>query len=592
MALQNSSKEKSVTHFYSTIHTYAAADNYTKVWDNIIELSILHEDKPNNDAIKLSTNFIIKIFKLLDVEHNNPTNKNTLTGVLNYIEKSSKSEEINNLISEYSSHILYSTIVENNNSLIEAIKPFLNKKNTKIFKSVDLLVRNNNIDSLLQFVDIGVNILKEKQNSSFLLNCFDKGIYDLKFYECLINQYDFDFNRPTESYKIQKMATEKINFFQTLFLSNHLNGKKLFKDFTNSFIDNIDFDINIQENTGYSETTDFFKYLQNITRINIDKENISNNIISNLEFLINKNCFSEKHIAKISSIIFQPEIINKFYDHTIYDSFFKNPILKSNNFNTSDIVRDILKADHSSQIVKNILHEKGTNPTIVLLNSFLSYNKNNKFSPSHPFLYWGSIETVTTDSTFEYMFNLYENDIKQFSENQLKPLFSPIKKKLVKLGIDKAKPTGLFTFFHNLYSPKKIEIQPVSIEKNEDYLIQTIEDSTILLNNNLKEQIKEPEVLTLVNAIQNNIDTYNLSEDYDLNAKHFMLTTLPNLINKSIVNYLEMKSIDIDITTDALTTQLKLLNNKTFAILKNVLEDKENQLNVDQRVTTKLIRKH
>lgn len=477
---------------------------------------------------------------------------------------------------------------------LEIINKYKNSKFLKDYGvTTKFLIKEKNIEKLEALIHYCDE--RNYNNSELIKDCLDGKIEDAQWYNKMIEKYGFDINAIG---KRDKISTQIHSFINMVINYPGEAGLTLCKNILMKNGNIIDFTAKNKQYI-YSRWYEFNIIEFLLTHLKKDDVVDKVEILNKLSLILEYTNLTEQPFSQITNFLLHPEMISIYYQHKVYDSFFKNKILNSNNFDARVVLKKLLEVDNHFyiNIVRNT-NNNTINPTTILLQSFYENVDMSRLQlTDSPIYTWGKYQGKRiNENTLNFLLEKYSEDIATLPANKLNDFNATLTRILIDKGIDiPAKKTFAMRWIHafinlgkniGLFADKKVIEETKPIEKLKTKKIEAVQFNTTLMN-----QIKDESITKYVDAIQLNAEQYRVLIDSHVHYEneHYINNQLPNFLNKAIENYLYFSTMDEKEAKESVMTQLKLLNQKTFKVLNEALEFEKENAAINGRVISRVI---
>lgn len=418
------------------------------------------------------------------------------------------------------------------------------------------------------------NVRNIKSNNCEILRSYAaSNFFDYDFIHKTIQKFDLDIN----SVGNIPGANAKGAFVHTVFGQHDLAGDEFFARFIKNYGTKINFDTLYTTSHGYQG--DVLSYMS-------AQHAIAGNEQLNRYNLVLENCsLTEKNVSQIANTVMGEGFIWQFYNHTVYENLFKNPVFNSSFFDSSAVLKSILDFDHSQTIHNVRSNNKFTvNPTVILLNTFYNNTQCDNMKP-HPFVYWAQGQNKTTyNATLPFLITKYKSDLGQFTAEDFEKIPHYISNDLRASGINVPEKPG---FFSKLFGSKKADSPVVIAPIQEIKVVEELAFNTVLL-----DKVTDPDVKRYIESIQLNAEQYTVVFNHNIayESEHYVKNLLPKFLNKTVENYLHFSTMDESEAKENVLVQLKLLNKKTFEVLNEGLQEEKEEVLRNGRIQNRILK--
>lgn len=408
------------------------------------------------------------------------------------------------------------------------------------------------------------------------------GVRNYDFLKNLIEKYNLDINNAGTTLGFQG----SISFVHMVASYDGTMGSKFFHKLIEDFSHQINFDMN---SLGPDLTVKF----NLIGTIFCCKLNSSEKL-DRLRTILEHCDVSVKYIGQISNWLMEKKYYCYYYDHPIYDLLFSNKNFNSDFFDREAILNKIIISDNEKEFI-DARNTFKVNPTNVMLSKFFNLAKPVIPMNKHPFITWieNQSESFSKD-TLKSLVNHYGNDLLELDFGKV-VINNHVIKALEGFGFAYSKPSRWKVMLHRYGDARRVHLIRINqssanediIEKNKIVINPLINNSAITLI----DQITDLDVKKLIEAVHFNYQQYHaLGRNRMMDdTVHYMTELLPKFLKTTIDNYLYLSMSDTDNAKEEALIQLKLLNRKAFAVLKEELENDHKDMEYKNAIHKKVI---
>lgn len=438
-----------------------------------------------------------------------------------------------------------------------------------------------------------------KTHSSKLLYKLHEHVVSYEQLSYFINKYQLDINTAYQSYSDvpDSGVFRKQSFAHHYINSNGSGSNQNALRFIADFGDKINLDNTVDYyrilSKKHIHTEDVFHYMK-------DNKSISGlDILQRYSALLEHCHFQEKHIVSLADVVMKSANLVTYSQNSFYQTFFSQPLFKSNLIDKSIFLDAIFNADVSENNREAFLkNNQSSNPVSFVLQTFLQQvDLSNTSFVKNPLVLWAEKQNKKyfSGTMFSLLYDKFGSNLQSLSLQDTANISN--KELLVQFeqkGIKIEKKQGfLKSFFGNndntsieptpaiAVEEKKVE-QPVGTSKQE------------VFNHELYKRVNDNDLKQYIEAILLNAEQFNFLCDTQsqMENDHYMNSLLPKFLNKTVENYLYFATMNEQEAKLNAMTQLQLLNKKTFSVLNADLENAKEMAERDNRVHTAIIKQY
>lgn len=421
-------------------------------------------------------------------------------------------------------------------------------------------------------------------HSEILRIIFNSGVRNYDYITKLIKKYNWDINGIGSTLE---MKTET-SFVHMVASGDGTISSQFFNKCVEEFNNQINFDI--QTTNEYQTKLNLFDVILRSSLSSVQK-------LDRLKTILEHCDVSVKHIGYICQLLIDKEYYCNHYDHKIYDALFAHDNFNSEFFDREAILNKIVKNDTIRGVIRIRKNNNYTvNPTSLILSKIFNLAKPAVAMNKHPFITWieGQNDNFSKDTLksliYHYGDDLLALDLRKIQVNYL------VKSAIEEFGLIYPKSPSWRVMLSRDSEKKKMRLIRISHNNNQEEVIS--QEKKVQLNiavDNISialiEQVKDIDVKKLIESVHFNYQQYHslgANRMMDDNV-HYMTELLPKFLKTTLDNYLYLSMSDMENAKEEALVQLKLLNRKTFLILKDELERDDKDMEYKNAVHKKLM---
>lgn len=418
-----------------------------------------------------------------------------------------------------------------------------------------------------------------------------------------INKYNLDINATYQSYSD---VPDSGLFRKQSFAHHYINSSGSGSNqnsllFIADFGDKISLDNTVDYyrilSKKHIHTEDVFHYMK-------DNKSISGlDILQRYSALLEHCHFQEKHIVSLADVVMKSANLVTYSQNSFYQTFFSQPLFKSNLIDKSIFLNAIFNADVSENNREAFLkNNQSSNPVSFVLQTFLQQvDLSNTIFVKNPLLLWAEKQNrkYFSGAMLSLLYEKFGNNIQSLSLQDIANISN--KELLVQFeqkGIKIEKKQGFLKSFFGT-SDNSISSEPVAqISSTRAEEIKAEQPITVskqeVFNHELYKRVNDNDLKQYIEAILLNAEQFNFLCDTQsqMENDHYMNNLLPKFLNKTVENYLYFATMNEQEAKLNAMTQLQLLNKKTFSVLNADLENAKEMAERENRVHTAIIKQY
>jgi hypothetical protein len=462
------------------------------------------------------------------------------------------------------------------------IKRFLDRKDYEAF---DLLLSSSG--------DV-------KRHSSALLSKLNEHAASYEQLSYFINKYQLDINSTYRSYsdvadsgvlRVQSFAHHYINSSGS---GSNQNALRFITDFgdTISLDNTVDYYRILSGK--HIHTEDIFHYMKDNKSIN------GLDILQRYSTLLEHCHFQEKHIVSLADVVMKSANLVTYSQNSFYQTFFSQPLLKSNLIDKHIFLEAIFNADVSENNREAFLkNNQSSNPVSFVLQTFLQQvDLSNTSFIKNPLIIWAEKQNKKyfSSTMFSLLYEKFGHNMQSLSLQDTANILN--KELLVQFeqkGIKVEKKQSFFKSFFGNSNENTFSETPTIARIEESKVEQPVAaNKQEVFNHDLYQRVNDNDLKQYIEAILLNSEQFNFLCDTQsqMENDHYMNNLLPKFLNKTVENYLYFATMNEPEAKLNALTQLQLLNKKTFSVLNADLENAKEMAERENRVHTAIIKQY